>query len=79
MTIFKTSGVCSSEILFSIEEGVVKHVDFVQGCPGSLMAVKTLVEGLTVKEVISKLKGIKCGSKETSCPDQLAKALEQFI
>lgn len=79
MKVFKTSGVCSSEILFSIEDGIVKNVDFVKGCPGSLSAIKTLVEGQSVKEVIKKLKGIKCGSKDTSCPDQLAKALEAHL
>lgn len=79
MKVFKTSGVCSSEILFSIEEGIVKNVDFVKGCPGSLAAVKTLVEGQSVQAVIEKLKGIKCGNKDTSCPDQLAKALEVYL
>ncbi len=79
MKVFKTSGVCSSEINFSIEDGVVKHVEFVKGCPGSLSAIKTLVEGQTVKDVIGKLKGIKCGDKATSCPDQLAKALELYL
>lgn len=79
MTVFKTSGVCSSEILFSIEEGIVKHVEFVKGCPGSLTAVKSLVEGQSVQAVIEKLRGIKCGSKDTSCPDQLAMALEAYL
>jgi uncharacterized protein (TIGR03905 family) len=79
MEIFKTSGVCASEIQFKIENGVVLDVDFIKGCPGSLFAIKELVRGLTVKEVISKLKGIQCGSKETSCPDQLAIALESYL
>ncbi len=79
MEIFKTSGVCASEIQFKIENGVVLDVDFIKGCPGSLLAIRELVRGLTVSEVISKLKGIQCGSKETSCPDQLALALESYL
>jgi uncharacterized protein (TIGR03905 family) len=79
MEVFKTSGVCSSEIQFEIEAGVVKNVSFVRGCPGSLTAITELVKDKAVAEVISKLKGIRCGDKETSCPDQLAKALEAYL
>lgn len=79
MEIFKTAGVCASEIQFEIENGVVLDVNFVNGCPGSLVAVRELVKGLSVSEVITKLKGIACGSKETSCPDQLATALEAYL
>lgn len=78
MYVFKTSGVCSKEIRFEIEDDVIKSVEFVGGCPGNLIGIKTLVEGSTVDEVIEKLKGIPCGSKSTSCPDQFTKALELY-
>ena len=79
MEIFKTTGVCASEIQFEIENGIVQDVNFVNGCPGSLVAVRELVKGLAVSEVIAKLKGIACGNKATSCPDQLATALEAYL
>lgn len=73
---YKTSGVCSQEIHYEIEDGIVKNVSFVGGCSGNTQGVCALVEGMKVEEVIKRLKGIKCGFKQTSCPDQLAKALE---
>ncbi len=79
MTTFTTSGVCASKIEFIVEDGIVKKVEFQSGCPGNLEGVSRLVVGMRVEDVISKLKGIKCGDKETSCPDQLAKALEELI
>lgn len=75
---FKTSGVCSKEITFEIENDTIKSVDFLGGCPGNLLGIKSLVEGHTVDDVIEKLKGISCGGKSTSCPDQLSKALELY-
>ena len=78
MYVFKTSGVCSKEIRFEIEDDVIKSVEFVGGCPGNLIGIKSLVEGSTVDDVIEKLKGIGCGSKSTSCPDQFTKALELY-
>jgi len=78
MYVFKTSGVCSKEIRFEIEDDVIKSVEFVGGCPGNLIGIKSLVEGSTVDAVIEKLKGIPCGSKSTSCPDQFTKALELY-
>lgn len=78
MYVFKTSGVCSKEIRFEIEDDVIKSVEFVGGCPGNLIGIKSLVEGSTVDDVIEKLKGIPCGSKSTSCPDQFTKALELY-
>jgi len=73
--IYKTKGVCSREIEYEVENNIIKKVKFVSGCPGSLQAIGRLVEGLEVEAVIEKLKGIQCGDKGTSCPDQLAKAL----
>ncbi len=75
---YKTTGVCAKEINFEIEDNKIKSVSFVNGCPGNLMGVSKLVEGMDVDEAISKLKGIDCRGKGTSCPDQLAKALEEY-
>ena len=74
---YMTRGTCSRQILFDIEDGKVRNVKFISGCDGNTQGVAKLVEGMDVDEVISRLKGIRCGMKSTSCPDQLAKALEQ--
>ena len=75
---YRTFGTCSREILFDIEDDTVKHVEFVGGCMGNTQGVATLVKGMKVDDVIAKLKGIDCGGKGTSCPDQLARALEKY-
>ena len=69
-------GVCSREMTFDIEDGVIKKVEIIGGCPGNTIGVAKLLEGMHIEEAIKKLKGIKCGLRETSCPDQLARALE---
>ncbi len=74
---FKTKGTCSSRILFDLEDGKVKNVQFIGGCNGNLKGIAALVEGMDVNEVISRVQGITCGMKSTSCPDQLAKALQE--
>ena len=79
MEIYKPSGVCSSEIQFEVKEGIIEHVAFVRGCPGNGLGVASLAKGLTVEEAIAKLKGIDCRGRGTSCPDQLAKALEAYL
>ena len=76
---YKTSGTCSQAINFDVEDGIVKNVKFIGGCNGNTQGVGALVEGMKVEEVISRLKGIKCGMRPTSCPDQLARALESSI
>ena len=73
---YKTKGTCSQKILFDIRDGKVRDVEFISGCHGNTQGVAALVEGMDVDEVIARLKGIKCGRKPTSCPDQLALALE---
>lgn len=73
--VYKTQGTCSREITITLEGDVVESVSFYGGCHGNLQGVSALVKGRTIDEVISVLEGIKCGSKSTSCPDQLAKAL----
>ena len=76
---FKPRGVCSREIAFGIEDGRLRDVAFLGGCSGNLQGIGRLVEGMPVEEVINKLKGIDCEGKGTSCPDQLAAALEAAL
>ena len=74
---YKTQGVCSQLIDYDIDDnGKVRNVSFVGGCNGNLQGIGKLVEGMSADEVIERLEGIKCGFKNTSCPDQLAKALQ---
>ena len=76
--VYKTSGVCSKEISYDIDEkGCIHNVSFLGGCNGNLKGIGSLVEGMKVEDVIARLEGIQCGSKGTSCPDQLAKALKK--
>lgn len=74
---YKTSGTCSSKILFDIDDGNVHDLEYIGGCNGNLQGLSRLVEGMPVDEVISRVQGIHCGAKPTSCPDQLAQALLQ--
>jgi len=74
---YKTHGTCSREIQFEVNDGIVSKVSFVSGCNGNLQGISQLVEGMKVEDVIKRLKGINCNGKGTSCPDQLAKALEE--
>ena len=73
---YKTNGVCSRLINIELENGIVKKVKFDGGCNGNTKGISALVEGMPVDEVINRLEGIKCGFRDTSCPDQLAKALK---
>lgn len=75
MYIYKTAGVCSTEIHIDVKDDIIQDVNFIRGCPGNLFGISALVKGMKVNEAIEKLSGIKCGNKSTSCPDQLAKAL----
>ena len=75
---YKTSGVCSKEIQFEIEDNIIKNVNFVGGCSGNTQGISKLVEGMSVNEVINRLEGVKCGFRSTSCPDQLAQALKAY-
>jgi uncharacterized protein (TIGR03905 family) len=74
---YNTSGTCSRQINFDVIDGVVHNVSFLGGCMGNTLAVSKLVEGKSAKEMIALLKGTPCGGRGTSCPDQLAKALER--
>lgn len=73
---YRTRGTCSQEINFEIKDGKVYNVSFLGGCNGNLKGIASLIEGMDIDEVIAKVSGIRCGMKSTSCPDQLAKALQ---
>ena len=75
---YKTSGTCSTMIDLEVDGDIIKSVAFTGGCNGNLKGICSLVRGMKVDDAIEKLQGIKCGFKNTSCPDQLAKALKQL-
>ena len=79
MNTYKTHGTCSRAIEYEITDGVVTECRFVGGCMGNTQGVAALVKGMRVEEAISRLKGIQCGFRGTSCPDQLACALEATL
>lgn len=74
---YKTRGTCAQMISFEVEDNKVSNVQFFGGCNGNLKGIGALVEGMDIDDVISRIEGIKCGMKSTSCPDQLAKALNE--
>ena len=74
---YKTKGTCSSAINFEVEDGKILKVGFVGGCNGNTKGISALVVGMPVEEVVKRLRGIRCGFKSTSCPDQLAQALSR--
>lgn len=76
---YRTKGTCSQMISFEIQEGKLKNVQFLGGCNGNLKGIGALVEGMDVQTVIERLEGTRCGMKQTSCPDQLAKALKEAL
>ena len=76
--IYIPKGVCSMQMIFDIENNVIKSLKIIGGCPGNTIGVSRLVVGKTVDEVIEMLKGIPCGARGTSCPDQVAVALEEY-
>ncbi|MCF0148086.1 MAG: TIGR03905 family TSCPD domain-containing protein [Clostridium sp.] len=78
MFIYKTKGVCATEIHLDIEKDTIKSVEFVRGCQGNLTGISALVSGMNIDDAINKLRGIDCRNKGTSCPDQLSKALEEY-
>ena len=74
---YKCRGTCSSKVEFEIDGHIVSNVSFTGGCNGNLKGIASLAEGMDVDTVIERLKGITCGFKSTSCPDQLARAIEE--
>ena len=77
--VYQPKGVCSKAIDVEVEGSVIKSVKFTGGCNGNLKGIASLVTGMEIEDAISRLKGIRCGFKPTSCPDQLAQALESMI
>lgn len=76
---YSPNGVCSTEMIFEIDEdGTILDLKVIGGCNGNLKGISSLIKGMKVDEVIEKLSGIKCGYKDTSCPDQIAKALLEY-
>jgi len=72
-------GVCSRKIEFDLENGVIKNLRFSGGCSGNTTGLSRLVEGMKAQDVIARLKGVRCGMRPTSCPDQMAQALEAAL
>lgn len=79
MFTYTPSGVCSRQIQFEVNDNKIHNLNFVGGCSGNLQGLSHLLEGMEIKEAIKRLSGIKCGDKQTSCPDQLSKALEDAL
>lgn len=75
---YTPQGVCSMKMIFEIDEGIVKELQIIGGCPGNTIGVSKLVEGKNIDEIIQMLKGIPCGNRGTSCPDQISKALQEY-
>ena len=80
-TVYETTGTCSKAIVLDVDDttGVINSVQFIGGCAGNTTGISQLVRGMKAEDVISKLEGIRCGMKPTSCPDQLATALRQML
>ena len=74
---YKPTGICPKQINIELDGDIIKSVEFVGGCAGNTAGISSLVKGMHVDDVVSKMEGITCGYKKTSCPDQLAKALKQ--
>ena len=72
-------GVCSREYLIDVEDGVIQSVQITGGCHGNLQGISSLLKGMKVEDAISRMEGIRCGMRSTSCPDQIAKALKQAL
>ncbi len=77
--IHKNKGVCSSAVTFEVEDNKLKNVNFIGGCSGNTAGIGRLVEGMDVADVMHRLEGTKCGVRPTSCPDQLAQALKEYL
>ncbi len=75
---YKTRGTCAAKIDFEVEDNKLKNVVYYGGCNGNLKGISSLLEGMNIDDVISKLEGVTCGMKKTSCPDQLAQALKAY-
>ena len=79
MTVYKTRGTCSREVDVELDGGKIVRVDIIGGCHGNLQGISKLLEGMDAREAIARMRGICCGSKPTSCPDQISYALEKAL
>ena len=80
MTIqYTPRGVCSRSFTIQVEDGLIQSVQVVGGCSGNLQGISALVRDMPAQEAIARLRGIRCGFKDTSCPDQLAKAIDEVL
>ena len=79
MNTYSTRGTCSLRIKFEVDNNIIKYVEFVGGCSGNTQGISRLVQGMDINEAISRLEGIRCGARSTSCPDQLANALKEYL
>lgn len=77
--LYKTKGVCSRSIEIEVEDDIIKEVHFVGGCHGNTQGIASLVRGMKIQDVIDRTAGIDCGGRGTSCPDQLSKALKEYL
>ena len=75
---YKPNGVCSRNIKLMIDENKLIDIEVLGGCEGNLKGIKSLIKGMDLSEISDKLSGIKCGYKNTSCPDQIAKAILEY-
>lgn len=76
---YKPTGVCSKEMIFELEDGVIQDLQVIGGCNGNLKGISALVKGQMIQDIVNRLEGIQCGIKQTSCPDQIAKALKSYM
>lgn len=77
--VYNTQGVCAKQIIIELEDDIIKNLEFIGGCHGNHQGLNNLAKGMKITEVIEKLKGIRCGARLTSCPDQLAVGLAKFL
>lgn len=75
---YRPLGVCSKKMIFTIDNDIIKDIKVIGGCPGNLLGINALVKDRNIDDVISKLSGIKCAARPTSCPDQIAEALKEY-
>lgn len=76
---YRPKGVCSQKMIIELEDGIIKNVEVLGGCHGNLQGICALVRGMRAEDAIERMKGIRCGFKNTSCPDQMSKALEEAL
>lgn len=77
--VYNTSGTCAKQIIIELEDEIIKNIEFIGGCNGNLQGIDRLAQDMKITDVIEKLKGIRCGAKATSCPDQLATGLMKYL